>query len=318
MTTGKDQSTTRLTIDRLDHDVLAPFDELAHVADRGRRRYRVWGFDFDARAAILTTEIREHWAEDVKEQHRANHRRLVEDLREEFGERDLDQKVQNFTDIGTKPVSILTYHNSMFGQIRSAFTVAAYYPALTGACALGERILNHLVLDLRDDFRGTPQYKRVYRKSSFDDWQLAIDTLLAWDVLLPDVAKEFITLGELRHRSIHFNPSTYANLRSDALTAVKHIRLIIDRQFGAFGPQPWFIAGVLGAAFIKREYDARPFIRRYFLPHCPFVGVRHSIEMDEHPRAQFIDIHDYGDGDLSDEEFRDAFNDRDPASIAHS
>ena len=107
-------------------------------------------------------------------------------------------------------------------------------------------------------------------------------------------------------------------MRSDALTAVTHIRLIIDRQFGAFGTQPWFIAGVLGAAFIKREYEALPFIRHYFLPHCPFVGVRHSIKMDEHRRAQFIDIHDYGDGDLSDEEFRDAFNDRDPASIAHS
>jgi hypothetical protein len=186
--------------------------------------------------------------------------------------------------------------------------------ALVGVCALGERILNHLVLDLREDFRSTPQYKKVYNKSSFDNWQVAIDTLAAWDVLLPDVAEEFERLAQLRHRSIHFSVDTYSNLRDDALTAIACLRLIIDRQFGTFGPQPWFITGTRGAAFIKREYEMRPFIRRYFLPQCPFVGVRSGFDR----RLQLVDFHDYGDGELTDQEFCDAYNSRDPASVAGS
>lgn len=56
----------------------------------------------------------------------------------------------------------------------------ADYPALVGACALGERILNHLILDLRGAYAHTPEYKRVHRKDSFDDWRVPIDTLAAW------------------------------------------------------------------------------------------------------------------------------------------
>jgi hypothetical protein len=52
-------------------------------------------------------------------------------------------------------------------------------------------ILNHLLLDLREEFRGTPEYKQIHRKDSFDNWDLAIDTLEAWSVLLPDAAKGF-------------------------------------------------------------------------------------------------------------------------------
>ena len=197
---------------------------------------------------------------------RENKARIVDGLRRTFGELDIDRKVQDFTDMGAKPFSIIAYHNALFEHVRVAFTAGAYYPALLGACALGERILNHLVLDLREDFRNTPQYKKVYSKSSFDNWQVAIDTLAAWDVVLPDVAKEFARLAELRRRSIHFNVDTYSKLRDDALTAIAHLRLIIERQFGVFGSQPWFITGIGGTAFIKREYEMRPFIRRYFLP----------------------------------------------------
>ena len=45
-----EESMTRLTIDRLDGGLFAPPDELARVADRGHRRHRVWGFDFNTRA----------------------------------------------------------------------------------------------------------------------------------------------------------------------------------------------------------------------------------------------------------------------------
>jgi hypothetical protein len=76
--------------------------------------------------------------------------------------------------------TVLAYHNQFFDQARRSFVIGAYYPALVSACALGERILNHLILDLRGFYKNKPEYRQVYRKESFDNWQIPVDTLEAW------------------------------------------------------------------------------------------------------------------------------------------
>src|SRR3972149_6553409 len=113
------------------------------------KRYRVLNFDFDTRVRTL-----------------------------------VDPKKENFIAIDSKPFSILAFHNRFFEQIRTSFIIGSYYPALTGACALGERILNHLILTLRDDFKNSPEYKKIYRKKSFDDWDVPISILASWGTLL--------------------------------------------------------------------------------------------------------------------------------------
>jgi len=228
--------------------------------------------------------------------------------------RGLDKKIENFVAIGTKPFSVLAYHNQFFDQARRAFVIGAYYPALVSACALGERILNHLILDLRDFYKHTPEYKRVHRNNSFDRWKLPIDTLEAWNVLLPEAAAEFRALEVLRHRSIHFNISTYTTLRDDALTAIHHMRKIIEQQFATSGDRPWFIKETIGHRFIKREWEENPFIKTYYLPTCPFVGPYFTISFDQGLR--FHDHPDYGDGDWTDEEFAAAFEARSPEHLA--
>lgn len=84
-------------------------------------------------------------------------------------------------------MSLLTYHNGLHEQARRAFVTGAYYPALVAACALGERILNHLVLDMRDSFKSSDHYKKVYRKDSLDDWPFAVVVLTDWKVLVDSV-----------------------------------------------------------------------------------------------------------------------------------
>jgi len=44
-------------------------------------------------------------------------------------------------------------------------------------------------LILRDDYKGTPEYKRIYQKNSFVDWDIPIKTLESWEILLPDVVE---------------------------------------------------------------------------------------------------------------------------------
>jgi len=277
------------------------------------KRYRILAFlDFDTRSLILSQPIREEWEEKVKAQHRQNRENTIRNLKAEFGELQADQKIQNFVDLGPKPFSIIAFHNAFFAQVRTSFVVGSYYPALTGACGLGERILNHLILALRDDFRSTAEYKMVYRKDSFDDWTLAIDTLTAWDVLLPKAVDGFRELMRKRHEALHFRPETDHNVRQLALEAITCLQQIIGEQFSGFGPQPWFITGIPGEIYIKKEWEAKPFIKKVYLPNGPLVGPHHRIE-SLHPQLRIIDPdHARAGPEISDDEFvrtRKAYND---------
>lgn len=276
------------------------------------KRYRILPFlDFDTRVRVLADPIHEHWEEHIKAQHYRNRENTVLRLKAEFGELHAEAKIQNFIDLGAKPISIIAFHNDFFAQVRTAFVMEAYYPALTGACALGERILNHLILALREDYRSTPEYKAVYRKDSFDDWSLAIGTLVAWNVLLPNAADDFRLLMQQRHNAIHFRPETDHNSRELALEAVTRLQAIIGEQFSGFGPQPWFITTIPGEIYIKKDWEARPFINKVYLPNAILVGPRHRIETIR-PQLHIVDL-DHGEAlpEGSDEEFsnlRQTFN----------
>lgn len=306
------QPTDRFTIDHA--DLSKPCEDWKlQLADYGRRRHLSYSLDFDTRVHFLEP-AGDDWSPDAKAMHLTNRNLVRESLILTYGASDIETKIQNFRDIRSKPLSVVAYHNEMFESVRNSFIIGAYYPALVGACALGERILNHLILDLRQHYKHTPEFKRVHRKKSFDDWSLAIEVLEAWNVLLPAAASEFQALKTLRHRSIHFNASTYATLREDALTAVLHLREIIDQQFTTFGLRPWFIPGTTGHIFIRRDWESEPFIRTFYLPTCPFVGPNFAISFED--GLKFHDHRDYGDGTWTDEEYARAFNDRDPRHVA--
>lgn len=200
------------------------------------KRYRVFFLDFDLRVNTLTLEIKDEWEEKVKELHKENQKIVEEGLVEDFGNHEFDIKRQNFVDLGDKPFSVLAFHNRFFQQVRRAFVIGSYYPALTAACALGERILNYLILMLRDDFKSSERYKRVFRKGSIDDWDFAIDTLESWDVLLTEVVTAFRELKSARHNAIHFQPEIDRNDRQLALDAIQNLRTIIAKQFRSLRP----------------------------------------------------------------------------------
>src|SRR4030042_843350 len=266
------------------------------------KRYRVHSFDFDTRVHGLTQEICDEWEDEVKKLHRQNKDAIERSLVSFYGAEAQEVKRQNFIELGDKPVSILAFHNRFFEQIRTSFVMGAYYPALTAACALGERILNYLLLILRDDYRHTTEYKTVSRKDSFDNWDIAINTLESWNVLLPEVTKEFHRLKDLRHKAIHFRPEVDRNDRALALEAIRCLREIIRNQFSAFGSQPWFITNIPGEIYIKKSWESNPFIQKVYLPNCLAVGPRHKIEA-LFPKIVVKDSLQYEDCEVTDEEF---------------
>lgn len=272
------------------------------------KRYRVLTYDFDARTTTLKIEIQDGWEERVKKQWIANKTSIKEGLIAEYGAFGAFEKINNFIELDVNFISIIAFHNKFLQQIRSAYVIGSYYAALTGACALGERILNHLILRLRDYYKGTEEYKKVYSKDSFDNWDLAINTLEVWEALLPNVATSFRDLKEIRNKSIHFNPETDNNDKDLALEAISKLKEIVSGQFSGFGTQPWFIEGTRGACYIKSEFEETPFVKEIVIPNCVKVGHLHRLE---HGHSGWVvhDSHDYADVEISDERFAELVND---------
>jgi thiamine pyrophosphokinase len=273
------------------------------------KRYRVLGVDFDSRATILKKKIQDNWKPQVKDSWKQNKEAIKEHLVAQHGAFGYHAKLKNFIDLGPAPWSVIAFHNKFQRQVRDSFVVGSYYPSLTGACALGERILNQLLLHLRGYYKSTPEYKKICRKDSFDNWDLVMDTLESWGVLLPDATDAFRKLKDTRHKSIHFNPETDTNDRELALTAIEQLSKVIQEQFAAFGTQPWFIPSTRGAAFVRKSQEEIPFVREVILPNCVLVGPLHTLEQKN---RQWVvhDNHEYALHEVSDAEFAEMFNNR--------
>ncbi len=258
------------------------------------RRLRVLSFDFDGRWAALNTTSDPPGALDE------THARMRESLRSQFGIDHFDAKLKNYMDLGPKPMSVLAYHNIHLDGCRDAFVIGSYYPALTGACAMGERILNELVIDLRKHYQATPEHAEVATMKSSSNWKVMNNTLKAWGVLLEEVWQAFKDLAKVRHRSLHFNPTPEKSDRALALEALKLIQTVIGHQFSAFGPQPWFLTGIPGEIYIKGEWTTHPFILEVYTHNTMLVSPYHRL--DAWPPTRIHE--DVGfDQPVSDEEF---------------
>lgn len=266
------------------------------------KRYRIIYMDFDTRAATLSGEIDPNWEQRVQELEVENRKRARQSIVADYGAVAYEDKIQNFIDFGNIPPSVVAFHNKFFHQIRHSFVVGGYYPALTATCALGERILNHLIIGLRNAFRNTPEYRRVYRADSFDNWGIAIGVLEAWGVWEPDVARKYRDLATIRNRAIHFDPVTDTNDRQLALDAVSLLREIIVMQFGAIGMMRWFIENTPGEAYIKKSHETESFVQLVYIPSCHLVGPFHRLQFN----GRWFDVYDeddYEECEITDEEF---------------
>jgi len=267
------------------------------------RRYRMINGTFDTRSHMIADEIPLTWEPTIRAQHWSNRLRALAWLEDEFGKVDLGEKVAEFAALGGEPFSVLAYHNVFFRQVRRSFVIGCYYPALVGCCALGERILNHLLHEFRGDFKHTPEYKRVHRKQSFDDWSMAIDVLEAWGLLLPEVANDFRLLRIKRNESIHFRPETSTLARDMALESIAILARIIDGQFGLLGPKPWYFE-TPGETYVKGEAENWPFVAKILVPAALHVGPRYVLSYHLEDGTWWVqDVGDAGPDSGSDGDF---------------
>lgn len=266
------------------------------------KRYRVVLLHFDLTANHLLS-LEAVYKNNPSEQLMQQITQVQEKFGVRYGQINLEDKLENLRKLGSKKLSIVAYHNELIEQIRDTFICCHYYPALTGACALGERILNHLVLDLKSYYQTTENCDEpIFTSKSFSNWNIMISKLDEWGVLLPEVSALFKKLLVLRHKSIHFNNSLIPKLKDEALKALTLIQDIIGHQFSAFGSQPWFITNIPGEIYLKREWETKPFIKEYYVKiNAIYLGPSHRV-INVFPSWKFEDYL-YTDEEITDEKF---------------
>lgn len=215
----------------------------------------------------------------------------------QHGLSDIQAKYCRWMDLSPPDLCAPVIYHELLREVESAYVHGDSFPALTAACCLGERILNHLVLDLRDSFRASPRYKEVHNKESFQDWHQAISVLRDWSVLTSDLATKFSTLLELRNPAIHFG-----SVNDRASKAKESVQLVYDVTAALFGRMAGHFFMAPGELYVCHDKENDPLVKRFILPHCHHVGYRHTLEGG--PQGFRVkDDETYDTGDIDDEEF---------------
>lgn len=269
----------------------------------------IHGITFDTRAMMLTATINPDWEPEIIAQHERNRTNIRIGLIHQYGNDDHERKVADYGALGPAPWSAVDRHNEFMAQIRSAFTIGAYYPALIGASALGERLLNELVIRLRDDYRDHPATRSVASRQSFSNWSECITALVGWNVLDDQTATQFNDLRKLRNANVHYGAHLVGtDGREQALDAVLLIQNIIEALFAPHGGPPRFIADVSGYSFLALDAEKDPFVHRFLIPAAVLLSP--NFRMTHNPQVDWFDVYDdttYQDeySTLDDAEFAD-------------
>ncbi|WP_139770678.1 hypothetical protein [Paenarthrobacter ureafaciens] len=262
---------------------------------------------------MLTDEIDPDWDPQIIAQHEGNRRQIRMMLIHEFGNEEHERKIDDYAALGPAPWSVIDRHNMFLRQIRQSFAFGAYYPALVGACSLGERLLNELVIRLRGAYRShSATTKSVATHKTFMNWSVCIEALFEWGVLDDPLATKFNNLRKFRNRSVHYGTHlTGRDAREEALQAVLLIQEIIEALFRPHGGPPRFIGGTTGHTFLSTPAESEPFVQEFLVPASILVSP--SFDMQYNEDRGWFDVFDDDTYQneyptLTDEEFADHRN----------
>ncbi len=183
------------------------------------RRHRLMSYYVDTRRGFFDAD---HLIDEAND--------LTKRLKAELGENEFDVKFQRWKQIDYPPLGLIDEYPAKITQIINSFSMGYSYPAVTSACCLAERILNRLILRCRNHFKSHPEYKKIYRKDSFDDWERMLFLIEDWDLIPKKAIKLFRELMPIRHQSIHYNESY--DFDSVALVVVNKLIAAVTEVFG--------------------------------------------------------------------------------------
>lgn len=224
--------------------------------------------------------------------------RLMQSIGSTHGIVNVEEKLQRYLEFNPPNFCVLTEYHLPLLQVQDSYVSGYDYTALTGACCLGERILNLLVIKLKHYHKQSNYYKRVNRNASIQHWDVAIDALSDWGVLKPDISNGFKKLEKLRNASVHYGPLN--DVRPRALSSLLFVTAITDELFGL---RPDVFFNLPGESYIRHDMVGDPLVREFFIPNCPLVGYKHFLE-NVATGLMIRDNFDYEPLEVDDDEFR--------------
>jgi hypothetical protein len=229
---------------------------------------------------VLDLVIQDDWEPDNKALWEENQRQVQAGLVAELGPMNAEQKLDNYRAMGPAPWSVVFSHTILLRQIRGAFAHGDYFPALVGACALGERMLHQLVHALRSDYQNHPGTTKAVRSGKLkNEWGSLIAVLHSWQVLSDQSAEVYRRLEGYRHQAVHFDADLEASKREPALTALLALQEIVEQVFSPHGA-PRCIPDTPGVSFIALQAEREPLVQRVYVPNCVLVSPAHYVESD--------------------------------------
>ena len=210
---------------------------------------------------------------------------------------DIQDKYDRWLKLSPPSLCVPIEWHELLREAESAYIHGDYYPALTSACCLGERVLNHLLIGLRGYFTNSPRYKEVARKESFQDWNGLIGILSEWGILNDDLAQQFKELLNLRNPAVHFGSLEDRQKKSGQ--AVNGVYSVTSKMFGMDSGHFFVCENEL---YIPKDKVAEPLVKEFIVPHCYLLGYKHRVE-DRDGKLTIVDDEMYHDIQLSDDEF---------------
>jgi hypothetical protein len=215
----------------------------------------------------------------------------------QHGLSDIQDKYERWLSLSPPSLCVPVDWHELLLEVESAYVHGDYYPALTSACCLGERILNHLVIGLRSHFTSSDRYKEVARKDSFQNWNTLIDVLSEWRIVDDTLSQRFAELLDLRNPAVHFG--SLSDRQQKTKLAVDHVYYVTSKMFG-LESENFFRCD--GEVYVCQHKAGEPLAKEFIVPHCHFVGYKHRVE-NRDGKLTIVDDGQYADSELSDEEF---------------
>lgn len=260
------------------------------------KRHRFLTFNIDSTRSFFKGDIQAPLLEKYKEEQRQY-------ISQKYGAFQFDEKFDRWLSIPKPNISVVDEHTHLLQDIEDTYILGGLYSSLTGACCLGERIFNQIILRVKESYRSKQEYKLIHKKDSINDWSLGINTLFNWGIIGLETKKRYQRLAGLRTDSIHFQKKEQdlSLMAKDAIFLINEIvsdlfELKKDKDFLL-----WF--NVPGELYLKKEAEKNPFIQKFYIPCAPLVGYKHTIENTPSMKLKVLDEHIYEDKEISDEEF---------------
>lgn len=257
------------------------------------KRYRFTSFVLDSNRSLLKHP--KGVSGNIREQ-------ILAELKIKCGDSNFDEKLKRYLELETGNIKLVTDYHQLLHEAEDTYVCGYYYPVLTASCCLGERIFNSLILRLREYYKCSKSYKKIYRKDGIQNWDLAIEVLQDWNIIDDHLADIYDKLHKVRIEAVHLK--AVRDFRAEALFALQQIMEITDALFGL---RKDIFFWVPGEPYIRKNKEEEPIVKEFFIPNCTLLGYKHSVRsLEPSPRGigmMIDDPYDYEQREITDEEF---------------